>query len=109
MTAYRMAMLIPYPSIAVAHMIEEIPNASVEGPKIMIACVGIGVTTGFIFLTVLLFVAGNPEDIIESAAGPLLQIFLDATGSHAGSVCLLMCAPSFPLPSREKEDTDLGG
>ena len=34
---------------AVAHMIEEIPNASVEGPKIMIACVGKGISTEFIF------------------------------------------------------------
>jgi choline transport protein len=74
-------------------MIEEIPNPSVEGPKIMIACVAIGVFTGFIFLTVLLFVAGNPQDVISSAAGPLLQIFLNATNSHAGSICLLL----FPL------------
>ena len=78
---------------AVAHMIEEIPNASVEGPRIMIACVGIGVLTGGIFLTVLLFVAGSPDDVISAAAGPLLQIFLNATGSHAGSICLLL----FPL------------
>ena len=78
---------------AVAHMIEEIPNASVEGPKIMIACVGIGVSTGFIFLTVLLFVAGNVDDVIESSAGPLLQIFYNATNNNAGSICLLM----FPL------------
>ncbi|KAG6995765.1 hypothetical protein G7Y79_00042g078700 [Physcia stellaris] len=75
---------------AVAHMIEEIPNASVEGPKIMIACVGIGVFTGFIFLMVLLFVAGDPDKVIESSAGPLLQIFFDATGSHGGSICLLI-------------------
>jgi len=78
---------------AVAHMIEEIPNPSVEGPKIMIACVAIGVFTGFIFLTVLLFVAGNPQDVISSTAGPLLQIFLNATNSYAGSICLLL----FPL------------
>lgn len=31
---------------AVAHMIEEIPNAAVTGPKIMVACVGIGMGTG---------------------------------------------------------------
>ena len=60
---------------AVAHMIEEIPNASVEGPKIMIYCVCIGTFTGFIFLMVLLFVSGgNSEEIIGSAAGPLLQV-----------------------------------
>ncbi|MCJ1227678.1 hypothetical protein MMC12_004334 [Toensbergia leucococca] len=78
---------------AVAHMIEEIPNASVEGPKIMIACVAIGVSTGFIFLTVLLFVAGDVNNVISATAGPLLQIFYNATGSKAGSICLLM----FPL------------
>ncbi|CZR69002.1 related to HNM1-Choline permease [Phialocephala subalpina] len=81
---------------AVAHMIEEIPNPAVEGPKIMIACVSIGIFTGFIFLMVLLFVAGQidgPDGIIESAAGPLLQIFYNATGSKAGAICLLI----FPL------------
>ncbi|KFX97318.1 hypothetical protein V495_04087 [Pseudogymnoascus sp. VKM F-4514 (FW-929)] len=78
---------------AVAHMIEEIPNAAVEGPKIMIACVGIGVFTGFIFLMVLLFVAGDVQMIIESSSGPMLAILHHATGSKAGSICLLI----FPL------------
>ncbi|CAN9228233.1 unnamed protein product [Alternaria alternata] len=60
---------------AVAHMIEEIPNAAVEGPKIMIYCVCIGTVTGFIFLMVLLFVSGgDAESIISAAPGPLLQI-----------------------------------
>jgi choline transport protein len=78
---------------AVAHMIEEIPNPAVEGPKIMIACVGIGIFTGFIFLMVLLFVAGpidGPTGVIASTATPLLQIFYNATGSKAGAICLLM-------------------
>jgi len=78
---------------AVAHMIEEIPNAAVEGPKIMIYCVCIGTFTGFIFLMCLLFVAGPIDDVISSPAGPILQIIYDATNSKAGSVCLLM----FPL------------
>ncbi|KAF1844099.1 amino acid transporter [Cucurbitaria berberidis CBS 394.84] len=79
---------------AVAHMIEEIPNASVEGPKIMIYCVAIGTCTGFIFLMVLLFVSGgNTEAIISSSTGPLLQIMHNATSSRAGATCLLM----FPL------------
>ena len=81
---------------AVAHMIEEIPNASIEGPKIMIYCQYIGISTGFIFLLVLLFVSGgasNASLIIESPAGPLLEIFYLATSSKAGAVCLLM----FPL------------
>ncbi|KAL5329342.1 hypothetical protein ACEPPN_002853 [Leptodophora sp. 'Broadleaf-Isolate-01'] len=78
---------------AVAHMIEEIPNAAVVGPRIMYTCVLIGVFTGFVFLMVLLFVAGQidgPDGIIESTAGPLLQIFYNATGSKAGAICLLM-------------------
>jgi len=78
---------------AVAHMIEEIPNPSKEGPKIMMACVAIGVGTGFVFLTILLFVAGNLDDVISSPAGPVLQIFYHATNSKAGAICLLM----FPL------------
>ncbi|KAF2197540.1 amino acid permease [Delitschia confertaspora ATCC 74209] len=78
---------------AVAHMIEEIPNASVEGPKIMIYCVGIGAFTGFVFLVSLLFVAGDIDQVIASPAGPLLQILYNATRSHAGAICLLL----FPL------------
>ncbi|KAF2124686.1 amino acid transporter [Dothidotthia symphoricarpi CBS 119687] len=79
---------------AVAHMIEEIPNASVEGPKIMIYCVCIGTFTGFIFLMVLLFVSGGDSDaIISSPAGALLQILYNATSSRAGATCLLL----FPL------------
>lgn len=78
---------------AVAHMIEEIPNASIEGPKIMIYCVAIGMFTGFVFLVVLLFVAGDVNSVISSPAGPLLQILYNATSSHAGAICLLM----FPL------------
>ncbi|KAI9683763.1 MAG: hypothetical protein M1822_005953 [Bathelium mastoideum] len=78
---------------AVAHMIEEIPNASIEGPKIMIYCVGIGTFTGFVFLVVLLFVPGNVDMTIHSAATPLGQILQNATNSHAGTICLLL----FPL------------
>lgn len=36
-------------------MIEEIPNPHVEGPRIMIATVLIGITTGFLFLVRILF------------------------------------------------------
>ncbi|KAJ4334620.1 hypothetical protein N0V95_009125 [Ascochyta clinopodiicola] len=79
---------------AVAHMIEEIPNASVEGPKIMIYCVCIGTVTGFIFLMILLFVSGGDANaIIESTSGPLVHIIYTATNNRAGAVCLLM----FPL------------
>ncbi|PVH95857.1 amino acid permease [Periconia macrospinosa] len=79
---------------AVAHMIEEIPNPSVEGPKIMIYCVAIGTFTGFVFLMVMLFVSGgDAEAIISSPTGPLVYILEHATKSRAGTVCLLV----FPL------------
>lgn len=78
---------------ATAHMIEEIPNAAIEGPKIMIYCVAIGMFTGFIFLMCLLFVAGSYDTVINSKFGPLGQILLTATGSRAGATCLLI----FPL------------
>ena len=83
---------------AVAHMIEEIPNATVRGPRIMIACVGIGAVTGFIFLMILLFVSGGQQAVdsvinSQETTGPLLQILFTATKSRAGAVCLLM----FPL------------
>jgi len=78
---------------AVAHMIEEIPNAAIEGPKIMVYCVAIGTFTGFVFLTCLLFVIGNVDQVIAFADAPVLQIFYNATQSYAGAICLLM----FPL------------
>ncbi|KAK3047318.1 hypothetical protein LTR09_011308 [Extremus antarcticus] len=81
---------------AVAHMIEEIPDAAIEGPKIMLYCQYIGISTGFIFLIVVLFVSGglsNAETVISSPSGPLLQIFYIATNNRAGAVCLLV----FPL------------
>lgn len=78
---------------SVAHMIEEIPQASKKGPKIMVGCVAIGISTGFLFLIVLLLVAGDIQQVIDSGAGPLLQILINATNSTAGAICLLI----FPL------------
>jgi len=65
----------------------------VDGPRIMIGCVLIGIVTGFIYLSVLLFVSKDIDAVISSTAGPMLQIFYDATNNKAGSICLLM----FPL------------
>ncbi|KAK0382815.1 hypothetical protein NLU13_9910 [Sarocladium strictum] len=78
---------------ATAHMIEEIPEPHIRGPRIMLYCIGIGMFTGFIFLSCLMFCLKDIDTVISSPDGPLLQIFMDATGSKAGSICLLM----FPL------------
>ena len=82
--------------IALIQATEEIPNAALEGPRIMIYCQLIGISTGFIFLIVVLFASGglaNAHTIIESTAGPLLEIFYIATDNRVGAVCLLV----FPL------------
>ncbi|GJN86623.1 hypothetical protein PLIIFM63780_010204 [Purpureocillium lilacinum] len=78
---------------ATAHMIEEISEPQRQGPKIMLYCIGIGMFTGFIFLSCLLFCVNNIDDVIKAPYGPLLQIFMDATKNKAGSTCLLI----FPL------------
>lgn len=81
---------------SVAHMIEEIPNARVQGPRVMVGSVLIGISTGFIFLVCLLFASGgskNFESLITTAETPLIHIFSIATKSKAGAVCLTM----FPL------------
>lgn len=71
-------------------MIEEIPDAQRQGPRIMIYCILIGMFTGFIFLTCLLLVTKDINAVVSSAYGPLLQVFMGATKSKAGSICLLM-------------------
>ncbi|KAG5953068.1 hypothetical protein E4U53_007037 [Claviceps sorghi] len=75
---------------ATAHMIEEIPDPQRQGPKIMLYCIGIGVFTGFIFLSGLLFCVNNVDNVISAPWGPLLQILMDATKSKVGSICLLL-------------------
>lgn len=78
---------------AVAHMIEEIPEPHLKGPRIMMYCILIGMFTGWVFLSCLLFVLTDVDSVNTSAAGPLLEVFYQATNNRAGSVCLLM----FPL------------
>lgn len=77
----------------VAHMIEEIPQPHIQGPRIMLYCIGIGMVSGFFFLSCLLFCVNDIDTVIESSSGPLLQIFMDATNNKAGSTCLLI----FPI------------
>ncbi|KAJ2896712.1 Choline transport protein [Zalerion maritima] len=75
---------------ATVHMIEEIPEPTIQGPKIMIYCILIGMFTGWTLVSCLMFVMKDVDAAISSAAGPLLQIMYDATENKAGAVCLLM-------------------
>lgn len=47
----------------------EIPNPSKEGPPLMIYAVLIGFSTGFVFLTTLLFCMKDIDDVIKAAEG----------------------------------------
>jgi choline transport protein len=59
----------------------------------MLLCICIGIFSGFVFLSVLLFCVRDLERVNTARIGPLLQIFLDATGNSGGSIALLI----FPL------------
>ncbi|KAF9893509.1 hypothetical protein FE257_010821 [Aspergillus nanangensis] len=78
---------------AVAHMIEEIPNPTTQGPQVMVACVAIGIFTSLVFIIALLFVSGDITAVITSTYGPLLQILFAATNNRVGAICLLI----FPI------------
>ncbi|PHH77526.1 hypothetical protein CDD80_503 [Ophiocordyceps camponoti-rufipedis] len=75
---------------ATAHMIEEMPDPQHHGPRVMLYAVGIGVVTGFFFVSCLLFCVHDVQQVVNAPYGPLLQIYMDATKSVAGSICLVV-------------------
>jgi methylmalonyl-CoA mutase cobalamin-binding subunit len=68
----------------------EIPNPTIHGPRVMVACVAIGIFTSLAFIIALLFVSGGITAVITSIYGPLQQILYDATSSKAGAILLLL-------------------
>lgn len=88
---------------APAHMTEEMLNPAKEAPKAIILSVYMGAVTGFIFLISAFFCIGDLEATATTSTGvPLIQIFLDSTGSVKGATTLaamitiivLICANS---------------
>jgi hypothetical protein len=69
-------------------MVEEMPNPSINAPRVMIAAVCIGASSSFIFLICLLFSIKDVDMVNSSSAGALLESMYQATGSRAGAVCL---------------------
>lgn len=76
------------------HMIEEMPNPTTQGPRLIIYAIGMAVITGFGYIAAVLAVISNIPNAIN-ASEPLLEIYYQATQNKAGSVCLMM----FPLLS----------
>ena len=63
-------------------MSEEVRNAPVVIPKILVQTILINGGLAFTFVLVLLFCLGNVENAINTPTGfPIIQIFYQATGS----------------------------
>ncbi|WOO83601.1 Choline transport protein [Vanrija pseudolonga] len=75
---------------AVTHVLEETPFPSRDGPRVIMWAVGLGAVTSWIFLVILVLVIKDLDKVISSPAGPLLEIYLQATRSPAGSTCLVL-------------------
>ncbi|BEJ14245.1 hypothetical protein CspHIS471_0400120 [Cutaneotrichosporon sp. HIS471] len=75
---------------AASHMVEEIPQPSKNAPRVMVMAVGLGTITSWIFMVVLLFCLTDFDAVAASPNGPLLTIYHQATGSLAGSTCLVI-------------------
>ena len=70
-------------------MAEEIHNAVVLVPWSIMSTVAINGVFGFAMLLVLLFCIGDIEAALETPTGyPYLQIFLSATNSMPGTLCM---------------------
>lgn len=70
-------------------MIEEMPNPTKQGPKLILYAIAMATVTGFGFIAAVLAVMNNVPGAVSSAE-PLLTIYYQATSSKAGSICLMM-------------------
>ncbi|OQD63837.1 hypothetical protein PENPOL_c008G04044 [Penicillium polonicum] len=74
---------------AAVHMSEEITNAAVAVPTSIMLSVLINGSLGFGMLIAMLFCSGDLGSALESPTGyPFLAIFLEATGSVAGTAVM---------------------
>ncbi|XHF97054.1 hypothetical protein AWENTII_000658 [Aspergillus wentii] len=74
---------------AAVHMSEEIDNAPVVVPRSIMLSVLINGALGFSMLIAMLFSLGDIDTALDSPTGyPFMQIFLQATGSVAGTTVL---------------------
>ncbi|CAK7223856.1 hypothetical protein SEUCBS140593_005374 [Sporothrix eucalyptigena] len=75
----------------VTHIAEEIPNARKNIPKALACQVGMGFLTGFSYLIVIFYGTSDLASITDADPFcPIGDIYLQAAGSRAGAVGLLM-------------------
>ena len=75
-------------------MIEEMPNPTKQGPRLVLYAIIMAVVTGFGYIAAVLAAIQDVPAAITSSE-PLLEIYHQATASKAASICLMM----FPLVS----------
>ncbi|WXC60292.1 hypothetical protein SNK03_006154 [Fusarium graminearum] len=76
---------------AVLHMTEEMPTPSRDAPLAMVYAVGVGGTTGTIFILVMLFCLTDLPSIVATNTGlPIVELISQSTGSRAGATFLTL-------------------
>ncbi|KAL8830190.1 MAG: hypothetical protein Q9191_001571 [Dirinaria sp. TL-2023a] len=74
---------------AIAHISEEVRDASKTIPRIMLAAVGANAVLGFVMLVTICFCLGNLDEVLSSSTGyPFIQIFFNATRSNGGATSM---------------------
>ncbi|KIX04567.1 uncharacterized protein Z518_05437 [Rhinocladiella mackenziei CBS 650.93] len=74
-----------------AHLCEELPNPTVNVPKVIMYPVLMGFMTAFPFAISLSFVITDFEQVISTPTGlPLIEVYYQATGSKAGTSVLMV-------------------
>ena len=79
------------------HLSDEVKDAPSKVPQSMVLSVVINAVLAFAFIMVLLFFIGNPMAALKTTTGyPVIEIYLQATGSTAGAT-VLTCFMIVPL------------
>ncbi|KAF5636758.1 HNM1-choline permease [Fusarium tjaetaba] len=74
---------------AVLHMTEEMPNPHLDAPLAIVYAIGVGGSTGVIFILVILFCLTDVDKVVSSPTGqPLIALFDQATNSRAASTII---------------------
>lgn len=82
---------------SVMHLAEEVPNPEWNCPIAMVAAIGIGTVSGFVYLICLLYSVSDYDALLTSANGSLLEAYYQATQNRTGAVSC--CGAAYPMQS----------